>query len=80
MVDFLDVTLDLNSGLYKPFMKQNDIPVYVNKNSNHPQSILKNIPSAVNKRLSNISANENIFLEAIPPYQKLSTGRDMNLK
>ena len=69
VVNFLDVTLDLNSGLYKPFSKPNDIPVYVSKNSNHPRPILKNIPAAVNKRLSNISANETVFKEAIPPYK-----------
>ena len=69
VVNFLDVTLDLNTGLYKPFMKNNDTPIYVNKNSNHPPSILKNIPTAVNKRLSKISANERVFKDAAPPYQ-----------
>ena len=69
VVHFLDVTLDLNTGLFKPFMKSNDTPTYVNKQSNHPPCILKNIPEAVNRRLSRISANENVFNEAIPPYQ-----------
>ena len=69
VVNFLDVTLDLNTGLFKPFMKSNDNPTYVHKHSNHPPSILKNIPEAVNRRLSRISANENVFKEAIPPYQ-----------
>ena len=69
VVNFLDVTFDLNTGLYKPFMKTNDKPIYVNKNSNHPPSILKNIPEAVTRRLSKISANEDVFKAAIPPYQ-----------
>ena len=43
--------------------------MYVDKNSNHPPSILKNIPVAVNRRLSNISANEQIFEEYSPPFQ-----------
>ena len=30
---------------------------------------MKNIPAAVNKRLSNISANEKIFNESVPPFQ-----------
>ena len=80
MVEFLDVTLDLNTGLYKPFMKPNDTPIYVNKNSNHPPKILKNIPAAVNRRLSNISANENVFKEAIPPYQNALKSEGMILK
>jgi hypothetical protein len=49
-------------------MKENDSPLYVNKSSNHPPSILKNLPASVNKRLSSISANEGVFSEAIPPY------------
>ena len=82
VVEFLDVTLDLNTGLYKPFLKPNDVPIYVNKNSNHPPKILKNIPAAVNRRLSNISANENVFKEAIPPYQNAlkSAGYDFEMK
>ena len=82
VVEFLDVTLDLNTGLYKPFMKPNDTPVYVNKSSNHPPKILKNIPAAVNTRLSNISANEDVFMEAIPPFQNAlkNAGYDFEMK
>ena len=36
VVNFLDITLDLNSGLYKPYMKPNDSPIYINQKSNHP--------------------------------------------
>ena len=36
IVNFLDVTFDLDSELFKPYMKPNDTPVYVNKHSNHP--------------------------------------------
>ena len=28
IVNFLDVTFDLNTGIYKPFMKENDTPVH----------------------------------------------------
>ena len=70
IVNFLDVTFDLNTGLFKPFMKPNDTPLYVNKNSNHPPSITRNLPLTVNRRLSSISANEEVFKAAIPPYQK----------
>ena len=67
IVDFLDVTFNLESGLYQPFLKPNDSPIYVNKDSNHPPCILKNLPASVNKRLSSISSNEGVFREAIPP-------------
>ena len=62
--------MDLNSGFFKPFMKPNDTPLYVHKQSNHPKNILANIPLSVNRRLSCISSNEAIFNEAIPPYQE----------
>jgi hypothetical protein len=69
-VNFLDINLDLRTGLYKPYMKENDKPVYVNSRSNHPQAILKNIPLGVNRRLSRISANKEVFDSAVPPYQQ----------
>ena len=45
-VNFLDVTLGTD-GSYKPYRKPNGITKYVNKASNHPPSILKNIPDIV---------------------------------
>ena len=43
---------------------------------------MENIPASVNRRLSNISANENVFKEAIPPFQNAlkSAGHDFLLK
>ena len=43
---------------------------YVNSQSNHPPCILRNIPSSVNKRLSELSASEEIFKNAVPQYQE----------
>ena len=43
VVNFLDVTFDLNNEVYKPYMKDNHSPLYVDKQSNHPPLILKNI-------------------------------------
>ena len=69
-MNFLDINLDLSTGIYRPYIKPNDKPVYVHKLSNHPPGILKNIPHSVNRRLSSISANEEVFRSAIPPYQE----------
>jgi len=69
-INFLDVTLDLTSGSYKPFMKPNNKILYVHRQSNHPPALLKNIPENINKRLTSISSNQKVFDEAIPPYQK----------
>ena len=70
VVHFLDITLDIDSGVFKPFMKPNDTPLYINTKSNHPPSILKNVPLGVNRRLSKISANQEVFEEAVSPYQE----------
>ena len=43
-VNFLDVTLDLKSWKYYPYTKEGNIPLYVHTKSNHPPTILKNIP------------------------------------
>jgi hypothetical protein len=70
IVNFLDVTFDLNSGIYKPFMKENDTPIYVHCGSNHPPSVLRNIPLGVNNRLNRISSSKAVFDSAAPVYQE----------
>jgi hypothetical protein len=81
-VDFLDVTLDLRSGLFKPYTKPNNVPQYVHCNSNHPPNIIKNIPLGINRRLSAISSNQEIFNAAAPLYQEAlsKSGYDYKLK
>ena len=44
--------------------------MYVNKQSNHPPNVTKNIPGGINKRISDNSSNKEIFDEAAPKYQK----------
>ena len=70
VVDFLDVTLDLSRDTFSPFMKPNNVLEYVNLSSNHPPNITKNIPESINRRLNSLSKDENIFNQAIPPYQE----------
>ena len=69
VVQFLDVTLDLADESCKPYIKPGNCPKYVNMQSNHPPSILRNIPLAVNRRLSSISSNKQLFDAAVPLYQ-----------
>ena len=38
--------------------------------SNHPPSIIKNIPAGINRRLSPISSDRESFEKAAPPYQR----------
>ena len=66
--NFLDLTLDLKSGKYYPFRKPGDTPVYVHKMSNHPPSILENIPAAVSRRITDISSDKAAYDQAAPIY------------
>ena len=70
VVNFLDITLDLEREIFKPYMKENHTPIYVDRQSNHPPMVLKNIPLGVNRRLSRISSSREVFENACPPYQE----------
>ena len=70
VVDYLDITLNLNTQSYEPYRKPNDEPLYINIKSNHPPNIIKHIPDAVSKRLSTLSSNNQIFDKAAPTYNK----------
>ena len=52
-VNFLDVTLNVCTcnGKYYPYRKPNNRPLYINRLSNHPPSILKHLPAAIGRRL-----------------------------
>ena len=68
-VNFLDITLDLSEETFEQYRKPNDKPNYVNVESNHPKMIIKNIPKAVNRRLSEISCSNDKFIKHRDIYQ-----------
>lgn len=68
--DFLDVTFNLNTGKYSPYRKPNDHPLYIHKNSNHPSTITKQLPSMIQRRISDLSSNEAVFENAVGDYQQ----------
>ena len=70
IINFLDVTFNLNNSTYKPFTKPNTTLQYVHRESNHPPITTKNIPAGINKRLSSLSSDKESFDQAAPPYQK----------
>ncbi len=81
VVNFLDATLDLNSGKHWPYSKPGNVPSYVHVKSNHPPTILKNIPEGINKRLAELSSDEECFNKAKPLYQEAlnKSGYNYNL-
>ena len=76
IVNYLDITLNLETGLFKPYSKPNNTVHYVHKKSNHPPSVIKNLPKNINNRLRKISGNEEIFDAAIPEYQEALKNSD----
>ena len=66
--DFLDVHFNLQNGIYKPFRKPNDTPLYVNAGSNHPPNIIKQLPLMIGRRISDISSNKAEFDKASREY------------
>ena len=74
IANFLDVELNLDSGTYQPYRKPDNNPIYLNKNSNHPKTVLNQLPIAIAKsiakRISDVSSNETAFNNSIPLYQE----------
>ena len=68
------MTLNLQTEKHQPYIiKPGNTPSYINTKSNHPPSIIKAVPEGINKRLSQISSNEQLFNNAIPEYQAALT-------
>ena len=60
-MNFLDVTLDLTTGKYKPYNKPGSVPLYIKVKSNHPLSIIKNLPESISRRINKLSSYKSVF-------------------
>ena len=67
--NFLDVTFSLSKESYKSYRKPNSERLYVNRLSNHPPSILKQLPKMIEKRISELSHSEQEFNAVKPDYE-----------
>ena len=67
-VNFLDVTFNLQTERFSPYRKPNDTPLYINSKSNHPPSILKQLPGMISDRISSISCDATEFEKAKRMY------------
>ena len=70
IVNYLNVTLNLNDGSYRPYKKPNEETNFIHVNSEHPSSILKQLPKSIEKRLSSLSSSKEIFEETAPYYEQ----------
>ena len=70
VVNFLDVTFDLGNGKLKPYRKPNDDQLCIDRQTlEPPTSIIKQLPTSINKGISLLSSNEQTFHETAPLYQ-----------
>ena len=62
-IDVLDVKFKLPSQKYLPYMKPGNVPTYIHTKSNHPPSAIEAVPEGINKRLSDISADQEYMFQ-----------------
>ena len=64
IVDFLDVTLKLNNGTFKPYSKNDSASRYINISSNHPRFLDEKISiiNFKNRKLLLNERNELVFI------------------
>ena len=63
------VSKDYEYGSYRVFHKPNSIPIYIDKNSNHPDIIKKKLPEMIGKRLSKLCSTKEAFEQEKGMYQ-----------
>ena len=60
IINFLDITFNLNRSTYQPFTKPNTSLQYVHRESNHhPPITIKNIPACINNELVSSCRHRN---------------------
>ena len=67
ITNYLDITLNLNDGSYRKLKEETN---YIHINSDHPPSIIEEIPRSIEKRLSILSSSKDIFQESAIYYEK----------
>ena len=70
VVNYLHVTLKLTTGKYYPYRKPDKNPLYNNANSNHPPSVIRQIPTSISIRISGLSCDSD-GIQRCPQIQRL---------
>ena len=70
VVNYLDVTFNLNDGSYQPYHKTNDEILYIHKESNHSPPIIKQLQISIESRLFKLSSSKGIFEQSEKAYQE----------
>ena len=64
----MGITLDLRTGISRPYRKSNSSISYLHKERTHSPFIMKILTKSIQIRLSNNSVNEETFKKAAEPY------------
>ena len=60
-VNFLDVTINLTTGKYQPYIKPDNNTLHISNRSNHPPNAIKNLPGNMSKRINTLPAEGKTF-------------------
>ena len=80
LVNYLDVTFNLNNRSYRPYRKPNYETHYIHIESDHPPSITNQLPWPIKKHLSQLSLSKDTFYETTPYYEQRLTSCGYNEK
>ena len=79
VVNYLDVTFNLNDGSYRPYRKPNKETNYIHIQSDHPPSITKQLLWSIKKCFSQLSSLD-VFYETKPYYVQCLASPGYNKK
>ena len=69
VANFLDIHLEIKDNSYQPYKKPKNKPLYINKNSNHSPTVIKQTLKAISKRIPDISSAKEIYDQNISYYK-----------
>ena len=74
-MNFLDLTLDLTTGKYKPYNKPGNIPLYINVKSYNPANIIKNFSESISQCINQLSHKKSVFDNSKDLYNNALSSR-----
>lgn len=75
VVNVLDITLNPPNGKHYPYRKHDNPPLYINTQSNHAPSIIKQLPATISNRILSISCDSTEFDKVAPVYNNALRSR-----
>ena len=80
--EFFDDSFNLEMEIFFSYRKPSNTPLYIHSELSHLPSIIKQVPSMINKRISNLPCNEHEFNKAKPLYESAlkSSGFNYSMK